>query len=206
MYLSRVKINRSIRTSMKFLGSLQVIHATIAGCFPPEDTSRKLWRLDYLHGEPYLLVLSQNKPNFTKLVEQFGYLGDTGETRDCQNLFAALKMGHHYRFRFCGNPVHSKKTAGSKGRGTIVPHVTAAQQEEWFCRKSEQAGFSIDSMTIVQRDIRKFSRQGKTVTLHTATFEGILQITDVEKFRQSICTGIGRAKAYGCGLLTLARL
>lgn len=191
---------------MKFLGSLQVIHATLAGCFPAEDTSRKLWRLDYLHGNPYLLVLSQNRPNFTHLVEQFGYAGDTGETRDCQNLFAALKAGNRYRFRFCGNPVHSKKTPGGKERGTIVPHVTAAQQEEWFRRKSEQAGFLVDSVTIVQRDIRKFVRQGKMVTLHTAVYEGVLQISDVEKFRHSLCTGIGRAKAYGCGLLTLARL
>lgn len=206
MYLSRVRINRSLRASMKFLGSLQVAHATLASCFPPEDESRKLWRIDYLHGEPYLLVLSQERPDFAPLVEQYGYAGDKGESRGCQALFDGLAAGSRYRFRFCGNPVHSKKTPGSRERGTVVPHVTAAQQEEWFRSKGEQAGFAVDDLVLVQRDIRKFSRRGKTVTLHTAVFEGILVVTDAGKFRRAITEGIGRAKAYGCGLLTLARL
>ena len=38
------------------------------------------------------------------------------------------------------------------------------------------------------------------------TFEGILEISDEEVFKQTLVDGIGREKAYGCGLLTLARL
>ena len=129
MYLSRIRINKDIHTSMKFLGSLQVMHATVEGCFTPDHASRKLWRLDYLHGQPYLLVLSQQQPDFSHLVEQFGYAGDTGESRDCYNLFHMLANGQRYRFRFCGNPVHSIKE-GNRERGKVVPHVTVPQQEE----------------------------------------------------------------------------
>jgi CRISPR system Cascade subunit CasE len=43
------------------------------------------------------------------------------------------------------------------------------------------------------------------VTLRTATFEGILTISDLERFRRTLLSGIGRAKAYGCGLLTIVR-
>lgn len=205
MYLSRVRINKEIRTSMKFLGSLQVMHAAVEGCFAAGDTSRKLWRLDYFHGQPYILVFSQEKPDFAHLAEQFGYAGDVGEIRDCQNLFQMLANGQRYRFRLCGNPVHSIKE-GNRERGKVVPHVTVPQQEDWFRAKSETAGFLPESFAVVRRDIKKFTRKGKLVTLHTAVFEGILQITDAESFRRTLCAGIGRAKSYGCGLLTLGRV
>jgi CRISPR system Cascade subunit CasE len=44
------------------------------------------------------------------------------------------------------------------------------------------------------------------VTLGVATFEGQLLVEDAEVFRSTLCSGIGRARAYGCGLLTLARV
>ncbi|MCK8679404.1 type I-E CRISPR-associated protein Cas6/Cse3/CasE [Streptomyces lichenis] len=52
-------------------------------------------------------------------------------------------------------------------------------------------------------------RQGRTprpVTLVTATFDGRLEITDPEALRRTLTQGLGRARAYGCGLLTLAPL
>jgi CRISPR system Cascade subunit CasE len=39
-----------------------------------------------------------------------------------------------------------------------------------------------------------------------AVFEGVLQISDESLFKAALTNGIGRAKAYGCGLLTLANL
>lgn len=42
--------------------------------------------------------------------------------------------------------------------------------------------------------------------LHTATFEGRLRITDPVVFTERLLGGIGPAKSYGCGLLTLAPL
>lgn len=52
------------------------------------------------------------------------------------------------------------------------------------------------------------SGQGKpkrrSVRVVTATFDGVLEVTDAEALRHALTAGIGRAKAYGCGLLTLA--
>ncbi|WP_433547325.1 type I-E CRISPR-associated protein Cas6/Cse3/CasE [Streptomyces sp. CA-294286] len=42
------------------------------------------------------------------------------------------------------------------------------------------------------------------VTLVTATFDGRLEVTDPELLRHTLTSGLGKAKAYGCGLLTLA--
>ncbi|PFX01250.1 CRISPR-associated endoribonuclease Cse3 [Nocardia farcinica] len=53
---------------------------------------------------------------------------------------------------------------------------------------------------------KKHNRQAGTVTLHTATYEGRLEVTDPERLTTALLNGIGPAKAYGCGLLTLAPL
>ncbi|MFI6713611.1 type I-E CRISPR-associated protein Cas6/Cse3/CasE [Nonomuraea sp. NPDC050478] len=44
------------------------------------------------------------------------------------------------------------------------------------------------------------------VVLSTATFEGKLRVTDTAAFTERLLGGIGPAKSYGCGLLTLAPL
>ena len=44
------------------------------------------------------------------------------------------------------------------------------------------------------------------VTLVTATFDGRLEVTDPDLLRRTLTCGLGKAKAYGCGLMTLAPL
>ncbi|WP_412759429.1 type I-E CRISPR-associated protein Cas6/Cse3/CasE [Nocardiopsis rhodophaea] len=46
--------------------------------------------------------------------------------------------------------------------------------------------------------------RGERVTLLAVTLEGKLRVKDVEVFRRSLTHGIGRAKGYGCGLISLA--
>ncbi|MFF9070143.1 type I-E CRISPR-associated protein Cas6/Cse3/CasE [Streptomyces sp. NPDC014891] len=50
------------------------------------------------------------------------------------------------------------------------------------------------------------AKRGRTVTLVTATFDGRLEVTDPGLMRRTLTHGIGKAKAYGCGLMTLAPL
>lgn len=42
------------------------------------------------------------------------------------------------------------------------------------------------------------------VTLVTVTFDGRLEVTDPHALRRTLTQGLGKAKAYGCGLMTLA--
>ncbi|MGW1728527.1 type I-E CRISPR-associated protein Cas6/Cse3/CasE [Streptomyces sp. NPDC002306] len=50
------------------------------------------------------------------------------------------------------------------------------------------------------------NKNGKPVSLVTVTYDGRLEVTDPTALRHALTHGIGRAKAYGCGLLTLAPL
>ncbi|MCI5956432.1 MAG: type I-E CRISPR-associated protein Cas6/Cse3/CasE [Clostridiales bacterium] len=47
--------------------------------------------------------------------------------------------------------------------------------------------------------------ESRTVSLQAATFEGLLTVTDAERFRRTLTEGVGRGKAYGLGLLTIVR-
>ncbi|MFD8731375.1 type I-E CRISPR-associated protein Cas6/Cse3/CasE [Streptomyces sp. NPDC059611] len=51
------------------------------------------------------------------------------------------------------------------------------------------------------RDTRSARHQVKVVTV---TYDGHLTVTDPQALRRTLTQGIGRAKAYGCGLMTLA--
>jgi CRISPR system Cascade subunit CasE len=205
MYLSRIKLNTEERATIKLLSSPQVVHATIEAAFIETQKTRKLWRLDYFKGHPYVIILSQDKPNLTQFNTQFGYPDLPGEIRDYQKVLDILKEGQLYRFRLCANPVYSVSQGEGK-RGKVMAHVTIAQQEEWLKSKSEKLGFGLEQFAVVQHAIKHFTRQHKYVTLSMATFEGVLQIKNVALFKNTLINGIGRAKAYGCGLLTLARL
>lgn len=50
-----------------------------------------------------------------------------------------------------------------------------------------------------------FQRKGAGwVTLQQVTYEGHLVVEDADRLRDVLLSGVGKAKAYGCGLLTLA--
>ncbi|MFJ4855639.1 MULTISPECIES: type I-E CRISPR-associated protein Cas6/Cse3/CasE [unclassified Streptomyces] len=45
---------------------------------------------------------------------------------------------------------------------------------------------------------------GNAVRIAAVTYQGRLRVTDPEAFRLRLASGLGKAKAYGCGLMTLA--
>ena len=71
MYLSRIKLNTSLRKTMQALAAPNLFHGAIESSETDERT-RKLWRIDTLYGDRYLLILSENKTDFSTVAEQFG--------------------------------------------------------------------------------------------------------------------------------------
>lgn len=215
MFLSRVEINQFRRETMRALESPQIMHAAVAAGFPPTKSAvseRILWRIDRVGSAMYILVQSGIRPDFTHVVEQFGWpaSGQAWETIDMDPFLASIEKGQMWRFRLRANPVHAVKGSDDDSRGKVFAHVTAEQQKLWLLSRVQNYGFSIlsasgeDCVEIKQRDLLRFDRQNNKLTISTATFEGTLVIEDKEKFVNTIKTGIGRAKAYGCGLLTIA--
>jgi len=219
MYLSRVLLNERKRGTVKALASPQVIHGAVESsfCWPTHETSRPrnrlLWRVDHVANRCYLLLLSEELPDLTSLVRRFGYpdVEAKGETKDYTPLLEQLRKGQRWQFRLRANPVRSSASeADRSGRGKVFAHVTVEQQMQWLMARAEACGFTLkpDEFSVVHVGWKKFykgSRGQCQVILRTATFEGLLSIADVERFRASLTHGIGRAKAYGCGLMTIMR-
>lgn len=205
MYLTRIKLNIQKRQTIKFLSSQQVIHAAIEGCFDESEKTRKLWRLDYYQGKPCILLLSQEKPKLETLLIQFGDESAPKEILDYEKVLNLVANGQQYKFRLTANPVHSVKKEG-QDRGKVLPHITIEQQNKWLADRSEKYGFKVTTGDIVERSRKRFIRNHKAVMFSMVTYEGFLEITDEKAFKQALVNGIGREKAYGCGLLTLAKL
>ncbi|MFI8927416.1 type I-E CRISPR-associated protein Cas6/Cse3/CasE [Streptomyces sp. NPDC053474] len=79
--------------------------------------------------------------------------------------------------------------ATSTGSGREVAQIDSAPRE----------------VRITARHRRTFTKNGRgpKVIVNSVTFEGHLQVTNAESLTHHLLNGIGPAKAYGCGLLTL---
>ena len=211
MHLTRFEINPQRRDARAILASPQRMHAAVLAGFPEaREEGRVLWRLDEGRHDVVLYLVSPDKPDLTHLVESIGRPTYGWQTRDYGPFLDRLAPGERWAFRLMANPVHNTRPDGG-GRGKRVGHVTVAQQTAWLLRQAARHGFVIPTGAREEADVAvwarrtlRFDRRGQTVVLSTAVFEGILQVEDAEMLRAALVDGIGPAKGYGCGLLTLA--
>lgn len=155
------------------------------------------------------------------------------DVADYSPLLAQLTVGREFIFRLTANPVrsvqrpdtHTAQPENKRRKFVRTAHRTAATQLDWLIKRTAKYGFQIPAartdpelpvppfeestpapdVRIIRRERLSFSKgKRRHVTLHTATFQGRLQVTDTELLTHALLNGIGPAKAYGCGLLTLA--
>ena len=121
------------------------------------------------------------------------------------------------------NPVKRQFVQGQRGK--LMPHLTEEQQLAWFDERSSGWGFetlefpqergtpdedaTVKSVRVVQWHDRVFGKldgdSRRTVTQRQVTIAGQLRVTSADLLRSHLTGGMGRGKAYGCGLMTLAR-
>ena len=203
MYLSRIAIDVNNRQALRALDSPEILHGMVEACFEGERR-RNLWRLDVLNGQMYLLMLSPEKPNLLPLEAQIGLKGCAGESRDYQPLLDRIQPGSIWRFRLTANPTMSIPCPGEE-RGKVKAITIAAHQREWLIRQAQRHGFLLlqDRFDVVRSEWRIFHNKGRTVSVLSATFEGVLTVDNPKAFVDALLLGIGRGKAYGMGLLTV---
>jgi len=211
MYLSRVALDTRRMETTRALAKPAILHGAIEQCFKGER-KRRLWRIDQLMDTCYLLVLSEDYPDFTVLSEQFCAPNEKSpwETKSYSSFLEQINTNQTWRFRICANPVHSVTSREANERGKIYAHITKEHQKEWLIARSEKNGFSLctSSFDVISSEwvqFNKSSERHRAISILTAVFEGILTVTDADCFRKTLINGIGRAKAYGCGLLTAMR-
>jgi CRISPR system Cascade subunit CasE len=206
MYLSRVSLDLHKRTTMIALANPQQFHGAVEQAFPGERR-RRLWRLDPLGEKLYLMILSEDMPDLSGIEDQFGS-GEPGETKSYDPLLERILPGSVWHFRLAANPTTSKMSSlGSLERGKVQAHITPEFQEKWLQTRAEKHGFSLKNLQVTGSRWLRFQKghRGRPVTLLSVVYEGVLEVTDPDLFRQVLKEGIGRGKAYGQGLLTVMK-
>ncbi|MGI5118800.1 type I-E CRISPR-associated protein Cas6/Cse3/CasE [Marinactinospora thermotolerans] len=232
MYLTSFRFNTARTGARRLLASPQALHAAVMSSYPDilpgDDGPRVLWRVDRnARAEVLLYVVGPDEPDLTHLVEQAGWPAKEGgwRTHDYAPFLSRLAKGDVWAFRLTANPVHSiRRRDGEPTK--LTPHITPRHQARWLLQRQEAAGFRVlerpgeddhapeedghDLLVHGRRDLR-FGKGGagraagaKPVSLVTVTYDGHLEVTDPDALRRTLTMGLGRARAYGCGLMTLA--
>lgn len=233
VYLSRLILNPRNRQALRDLGDCQELHRTLLAAFPhtraqaAREEFGLLYRLEPVARDGLVKVMVQSgpEPNWGQLPS--GYLvvaeGNPG-CKPVNDSYAALYAGQRLAFRLRANPTRKIETKslldGTKRNGKRVEIRGEENQIAWLHRKADQHGFRLvsvrvnpdvadvrvapESKVLGWREVRDENTPKRRLTFGAALFEGVLEITDLEKFRQALSGGIGSGKAYGFGLLSIA--
>lgn len=123
------------------------------------------------------------------------------ETRTVPEDFLSYR---HYRFTVCLNPTkrdsQTRKLTPIRGREAI---------SAWFCQRASIWGFHVDPQQVQVDGVKVMQFDAgvqKNVTLQQATLSGRLTVVEPNLFESSFMSGVGRGRAFGCGLLQIVPL
>jgi len=115
-----------------------------------------------------------------------------------------MVSGTPVRFRVAVNAVMRCRRPDGKHRDAPLPED---QVDEWLGGKLTGALTDIavlNSARTVYGADRKGLRKGSLNALQVDTIDGVGRVDDPDRLLSLVVDGVGRAKAYGCGLLTVS--
>ncbi|GAA3463389.1 type I-E CRISPR-associated protein Cas6/Cse3/CasE [Saccharothrix longispora] len=216
MFLTKLSINVRSREFRRDFANIHDLHRTVMSAYPDTDgdiPARQahgvLWRLDPTHTGYTAYIQSHTNPAWGKLPGD--YTTAPAEVRPLQPVLDTITAGRKLSFRLLANATQDTRPVELKGKTRRVAHHQPDDQIGWLIRKGDQHGFVIPTARDGQPDVNPSPvprmtgrKDDTTVIVDPVRFDGHLIVTDHTAFTQALTTGIGRAKAYGCGLLSLA--
>ncbi|AJE40085.1 type I-E CRISPR-associated protein Cas6/Cse3/CasE [Streptomyces nodosus] len=213
LWLTRIVPHPASRDARRDLADAVALHRRLMSLFPdgagddPRATLGVLHRTDDAPTGPSVLLQSRHQPDLGRLPEHYGQ----AVTRTLDPLLSALRSGAHINFRCTASPVRKPgaTTRALYNLPAVVP-LHGAHAEQWWLRQADTAGLKVltlhaqplDSATGVRG--KRGSGDQQRVRHARTRFDGTAVIIDSDLLRTKIAEGIGRGKAYGCGLLTIA--
>lgn len=174
-----------------------------------------LFRVDPLAGgRVMILIQSARKPDWDYAFQNASYLLAAPPSGRPQE-WRTVDQGTRLKFRLDANPtkrLHAQsryangEPVSQQWVGKRVP-VPVEAMHDWLTRRAQQSGFSVERFDNVQPGFVYFNKtrdRAKGQQLRSARYDGILEVTDPECFRETLIHGIGPAKAFGFGLLSVA--
>jgi CRISPR system Cascade subunit CasE len=204
----RLKLNLAHAEVQRDLTDCQSMHRRVMHLFQhvnaPRDVNDILYRIDRDGADWWVTIQSTAYADVTMLPA--GYAMPPIRTRDdVWERLQQISVGQQFPFMFVANIVkrdfhlHRTRTVYDK-----------EEQLTWLRRKGEQHGFRIDEepnalvALEILRDpqVNGVHRNGR-LSYDAFRISGMLTVIEPPLLAYTIATGIGKAKAYGFGLLTL---
>jgi CRISPR system Cascade subunit CasE len=202
MYLSKLTLDLRSKEARRDLGDAYEMHRTLARAYVANEQSapaRFLWRLELGGGfqfAPVVLVQSSIPANWHFLELLKNYARQPVDSKYVV-LETMIQDGRCFRFRLLANPTVTRQ-------GKRLGLVGVGDQLAWLERQAEQHGFANESAGVVASDLLTRDKDSRRLYVQRVCFEGVLRVTQADRLRNALRSGIGPAKAFGCGLLSVA--
>lgn len=210
MHLSKVKLKSNSPRSRYSLGNPYEWHRVLWSLFRHIDGPKApfLFRVEdlTLSNGASVLLQSDSEPVET----------DSSATILLTKEFEPnFKKGSCFRFKLTANATKTIRDSENLKRKLRVPLISRDEQISWLLKKFDgvcslpldQNGKPLvdinSNNTLYFNTHKNGGHRGKIVTVN---FEGLMLVQDPYLLDQYLKTGIGPAKSFGCGLLSLARV
>lgn len=172
----------------------------------PRQTGKILFRVDFTAGHPpYFLIQSSVEP--VHLGELRGAESRTVELFD-------LEPGQPVVFRVAVNAVRRKREQHDGKMKTIVTPVPYDQEIDaikqgrttitpWIQNKLAGALKEVQLVNHQREVLKATERESSRMAIQVDVLDGAALVDDPEALNRLILEGVGREKAYGCGMLSV---
>ena len=210
LYLTRLIPDPAYPLARRETTNAGAMHRRVMSLFPnnllphPRAAAGALFRVDQDHTGTYILIQSTLPPNPGNLPTGYG----PAITKNMAPLIAHCRPGTQIKYRIIANATTKLGTRTQAGRpGQVIP-LRGPAADTWWQRQAATAGLTLhDSHATVLAPGATEHGDKAVRTPHDRTqFDGTATITDPDALITAMTAGIGRAKSYGCGLLTIAPL
>jgi CRISPR system Cascade subunit CasE len=197
IWMTRVRVS-TIEAAKLRLSDNYAWHQTLWHAFPGRDGDNRdfLTRVDRRDQLFEALILSPNEPT-----------QQTWGQWQTKQVTPSFLEHLRYRFSLRANPTVKRVVRDDEGNrkknGCRTAICQPGELQAWLENKGKTSGFSVDSVDCGSPIREPFFRKNGRGTHVRVDFQGVLTVTDRERFREVFQKGIGTARAFGFGLLLL---
>jgi CRISPR system Cascade subunit CasE len=217
MYLSRIELKAGAERSVQFWRAFETpyrVHAAVWSLFGDQPDRQRdfLYRLEGSgHGSRIFTVsarVPQDRLGLWKVATK--------------PYTPALAVGDTLNFLLRVNPCVKREgrrhdlimarkkqlQADARSRADWPSAAEIAQQEgeRWLRDREEHLGVKLLHVTVDAYRVEEFRKpKGDRIRFATCDYRGLLKVTEPERFKTALVSGVGPEKGFGCGLLLCKR-
>ncbi|MFI5649240.1 type I-E CRISPR-associated protein Cas6/Cse3/CasE [Kitasatospora sp. NPDC051705] len=210
LWLTRIIPDPRSREARRDTAGAVDLHHRMMSLFPDHvatDEPRRrlgvLFRTESTPAGDQILLQSAERPDLDRLPTSYGQ----AVTKTLTPLLDALRPGLHIRYRIAANPIRKpgRATRELYRLKAVVP-LQGTAADEWWARQARSCGLDLATLHSSPLDAATGHRRSdqRRIKHDRVLFEGTAAITDADLLRTRLTDGIGKGKAYGCGLLSIA--